>query len=190
VSNEPSDRLLTIPNLLSLLRALGIPIFLYLYLNHYNAYLIFGILAVASATDYLDGKIARAFNQSSKLGALLDPTVDRLYILAILIAFALEKTLPLWIILILLFRDLLLALITLAMKLKGKAFFEVSFLGKAATFNLLYAFPLLILASQHGPGKLAYLWAMAFVGWGVPLYLWTGFIYAKAGISAIWSKSK
>ena len=104
-----SDRILTIPNVLSFLRALGIPLLIWLMLvKEFDGWAIF-VLAIAGISDYADGKIARAFNQSSKLGAMLDPAVDRLYIAATLIALTVRDVIPLWILLLLIARDLLLA---------------------------------------------------------------------------------
>jgi len=160
---EVSDRILTIPNALSFLRALGIPLLIWLILvKEFDGWAIF-VLTIAGISDYADGKIARAFNQSSKLGAMLDPAVDRLYIAATLIALAIRDVVPLWI---------------LVLYKIGHGPMEVTFLGKAATFNLLYAFPFLLLASGDSIlARFADSLAWAFAGWGVALYLLTGFSY-------------
>jgi cardiolipin synthase (CMP-forming) len=175
---EVSDRILTIPNLLSFLRALGIPLLIWLILvKEFDGWAIF-VLTVAGISDYADGKIARAFNQSSKLGAMLDPAVDRLYIAATLIALAIRDVVPLWILLLLIARDLLLATTLPALYKIGHGPMAVTFLGKAATFNLLYAFPFLLLASGDSfLARFADSLAWAFAGWGVALYLLTGFSY-------------
>lgn len=175
---EVSDRILTIPNLLSFLRALGIPLLIWLILvKEFDGWAIF-VLTIAGISDYADGKIARAFNQSSKLGAMLDPAVDRLYIAATLIALAIRDVVPLWILVLLVARDLLLATTLPALYKIGHGPMEVTFLGKAATFNLLYAFPFLLLASGDSIlVRFADSLAWAFAGWGVALYLLTGFSY-------------
>lgn len=175
---EDSDRIFTIPNLLSFLRALGIPLLIWLILvKEFDGWAVF-VLTVAGISDYADGKIARAFNQSSKLGAMLDPAVDRLYIAATLIALAIRDVVPLWILLLLIARDLLLATTLPALYKIGHGPMEVTFLGKAATFNLLYAFPFLLLASGDSIlARFADSLAWAFAGWGVALYLLTGFSY-------------
>lgn len=177
-NEEVSDRILTIPNLLSFLRALGIPLLIWLILvKEFDGWAVF-VLTVAGISDYADGKIARAFNQSSKLGAMLDPAVDRLYIAATLIALAIRDVVPLWILLLLIARDLLLATTLPALYKIGHGPMEVTFLGKAATFNLLYAFPFLLLASGASIlARFADSLAWAFAGWGVALYLLTGFSY-------------
>jgi len=179
LENEPaSDRILTIPNVLSFLRALGIPLLLWLMLvKEFDGWAIF-VLAIAGISDYADGKIARAFNQSSKLGAMLDPAVDRLYIAATLIALTVRDVIPLWILLLLIARDLLLATTLPSLYKIGHGPMEVTFLGKAATFNLLYAFPFLLLASGDSIlARFADSLAWAFAGWGVALYVLTGISY-------------
>ena len=175
---EASDRILTIPNALSFLRALGIPLLIWLILvKEFDGWAIF-VLTIAGISDYADGKIARAFNQSSKLGAMLDPAVDRLYIVATLIALAIRDVVPLWILVLLVARDLLLATTLPALYKIGHGPMEVTFLGKAATFNLLYAFPFLLLASGDSIlARFADSLAWAFAGWGVALYLLTGVSY-------------
>ena len=179
LDNDPaSDRILTIPNVLSFLRALGIPLLLWLMLvKEFDGWAIF-VLAIAGISDYADGKIARAFNQSSKLGAMLDPAGDRLYIAATLIALTVRDVIPLWILLLLIARDLLLATTLPSLYKIGHGPMEVTFLGKAATFNLLYAFPFLLLASGDSMlARFADSLAWAFAGWGVALYVLTGISY-------------
>ena len=137
--------MLTIPNAITALRALGVPAFLYFFLVADQPLLSFFIIMVGGLTDYFDGKVARALNQSSDFGAKFDPTVDRLYISAIVIALAIKDYLPWALVIALLLRDLVLLLLVIAQRLRNLPYSEVSFLGKAATFNLLYAFPILLL---------------------------------------------
>jgi CDP-diacylglycerol--glycerol-3-phosphate 3-phosphatidyltransferase len=174
----PADRVWTIPNLLSLLRLLGVPLFLWLALGpEANGWAI-GVLAFGGLSDYADGKIARRFNQSSRLGALLDPAADRLYILATISALAARGIIPIWLAAAIPGRDLLLALTLPVLRRHGYGPLPVNFLGKAATLNLLYAFPLLLLAD--GSGALATAAAAAgwaFAAWGSALYGWSGVLY-------------
>lgn len=176
----------TVPNALTLLRALGIPLFIVLALNrHWDGAAIL-VLIVAGATDYFDGKLARAWNQESRLGELMDPAVDRLYIAATLIVLYVRDVLPLWIIVLLLGRDVVLGVMTLAMKRVGIGPFKVTYLGKAATFNLMYAFPLLLLSrSNSSGGEVAYVIGWSFAIWGIGLYLITGMNYFQAGWRSI-----
>jgi cardiolipin synthase len=143
-------------------------------------------LAVGGATDYFDGKLARAWGQESRFGELADPAIDRLYILATLIVLYLRDAIPLWVIAVLLLRDLTLAFLTIALTAKSLPPLKVTYLGKAATFNLLYAFPFLLLALHPGwAGTAAYIFGWSFTWWGVGLYLLTGGSYLRTGIAAI-----
>ncbi|MFM2175475.1 MAG: hypothetical protein RLZZ527_551 [Actinomycetota bacterium] len=183
-----SSRLMfTVPNLLTGLRALGIPIFLWLILSAeaYPAAVI--VLVIAGATDYFDGKLARALNQESRFGELMDPAVDRLYIAAVLIAMYVTEVIPLLVLSLIVLRDIALALLLLAMKRKGIPPFKVTYLGKAATFNILYALPLLLLtvSAEGNLAQAAFILGWAFAGWGIGLYLWTGVGYAVSGIRSI-----
>ena len=177
---------LTIPNALTALRGLGVPLFIWLALfKEADGWAIF-VLAVGGATDYFDGKLARAWNQTSRFGELADPAIDRIYIVATLIVLYLREALPLWVILILIIRDLLLAVATLALTKKGLPPLQVTYLGKAATFNLLYAFPFLLLSlSQSWVGTVAFVFGWAFTIWGVALYLATGASYLQSAIKSI-----
>ena len=172
----------TIPNALTALRALLIPVFLWLFLSKHENGLAFLVLAFGAITDYLDGKIARALNQTSALGAALDPTIDRLYIAATIISLAMRSYIPLWLVVILIGRDIWMIPMLALYKLRTEKVFEVTYLGKAATFNLLYAFPLLLLASDHGPGELAHIFGWAFALWGSALYLLTAVQYSSQAL--------
>ncbi len=177
---------INIPNALSVLRLLGIPVFIYFALVREQDVIAITILAIAGITDYLDGKLARAWNQTSDLGAMLDPVADRIYILATLIVLYQREAINLWVILVLLFRDAVLALMTLVLKVRGLKLMEVTYLGKAATFNLLYAFPLLLLAThQSVAGEIAFAIGWGFALWGIALYLYTGLIYFQNGLRSI-----
>jgi len=176
----------TWPNALTGLRALGIPLFVYLALGPEADVWAIAVLAVGGATDYFDGKLARALGQESKLGEILDPTIDRLYILATLIVLYMRDAIPLWLIATLITRDAVLALVALVLAAKGKAPLKVTFVGKAATFNLLYAFPFLLLAlSDSLLGELAFILGWAFAIWGVALYVATGVSYFLTALKTI-----
>jgi cardiolipin synthase len=174
--------MVNIPNALTLLRALGVPAFLYFFLVADSPVIAFFIIAFGGATDYLDGKVARALNQTSDFGAKFDPTVDRLYIGAILIAFASQGYLSKTLVVAILIRDLLLLLMVIYQKYRNIDFVEVSFLGKAATFNLLYAFPFLLLEELDFIGTFAFVIGWAFAIWGVTLYFYTGIQYLYRGL--------
>lgn len=181
--------MLTIPNALTLLRAAGIPIFLYLTWQERYPLAVMTLM-LAGATDYFDGKLARALNQESRLGELLDPAVDRLYIATVLIAMFITGAIPVWVLISIIARDLILGILLLAMKGSGIAPFKVTYLGKAATFNLLYALPMLLLtySTLDGISNIAFIFGWAFAGWGIGLYLWTGAQYARTGLRELRTK--
>lgn len=176
----------TWPNALTGLRALGIPLFIYLALGPQADGWAIVVLAVGGATDYFDGKLARALGQESKLGEILDPTIDRLYIVSTLIVLYLREAIPLWLIATLVARDAVLAVVALILNAKGKPPLKVTFIGKAATFNLLYAFPFLLLAlSDSIAGEVAFIFGWAFAIWGVALYVGTGVSYFLTAMKTI-----
>ncbi|MBB3084323.1 CDP-alcohol phosphatidyltransferase family protein [Geodermatophilus sabuli] len=176
--NELPDRVWTVPNALSVLRLLGVPLFLWLLLGPEADGWAVVVLAVSGFTDWADGKIARAMGQSSRLGALLDPAADRLYIVATLVAFVLRDVVPLWVVAVLLGRELVLGVMLLVLRRYGYPPLQVHYLGKAATFILLYAFPLLLLAGGGGPvAAVAQPLAWALTIWGGVLYVLAGVFY-------------
>jgi cardiolipin synthase len=178
-ARDPAARLLTVPNVLSLLRLAGIPPFLWLLLGPHDDLLAVLLLALSGLTDWLDGKLARLLNQSTRLGALLDPAVDRLYTLSTLLAFGVREVLPWWVVAVLIGRDLVLLVALPVLRHHGYGPLPVHYVGKAATLCLLYAFPLLLLAHDvHGwLGTTAQPFAVAFTGWGSALYVWAGVLY-------------
>jgi len=178
VARQPSDRIWTLPNLLSASRLLGVPVFLWLLLGPRADGWALLVLALSGVTDWADGVLARKLDQQSRLGALLDPLVDRLYILATLIGLVLRQIIPLWLAVVLIGRDLVLLGTLPALRRRGLTSLPVHYLGKAATFNLLYAFPLLLLGSHPGSiSAVAKPIAWAFTLWGTGLYLWAGGLY-------------
>ncbi|GAA1258956.1 CDP-alcohol phosphatidyltransferase family protein [Pseudonocardia aurantiaca] len=181
-----TDRVLTVPNLLSLLRLAGVPLFLYLLLVPRADVWAIVVLAIGGITDWLDGKLARLLGQHSRLGALLDPAVDRLYILAALVALGARDVVPWWAVVALVARDLVLAATLPVLRRRGYGPYEVIYLGKGATFLLLYAFPLLLAASGTGWfADLARPFAYAFAVWGTALYLYTGLLYLAQFVGAM-----
>lgn len=172
-----SLRVFTLPNLLSILRILLVPLFVWLLVSERAFALCLVILVVSGLTDWLDGKIARFWGLQSRLGAMLDPVADRLFIAVVPVTFAIVGVLPWWVVGLLLCRDVVLAP-TLVVYRRRDLVPEVVYLGKAATFALMYTFPLL-LAARGFEGLAAILEpvALALLTWGVALYLWTGVLY-------------
>jgi len=180
------DQVLTLPNLLSLIRLLGVPLFLWLLLGPEADGWAIVVLALSGVTDWADGKLARALGQSSKLGALLDPAADRLYIVATLVAFVLRDVIPLWVVVVLLGRELVLGVTLLALRRAGWPPLQVHYLGKAATFLLLYAFPMLLLADGDNPAvPVAQPIAYALTVWGAALYVLAGVLYVVQAVGLL-----
>jgi cardiolipin synthase (CMP-forming) len=174
-----SDRILTWPNMLSIARLFGVPLFLWLVLGPEADGWALIVLMVSGVTDYLDGMLARTLNQTSKLGQILDPVADRLYILAVVVGLALRDIIPWWLAVLLPLRDVFLFALVPFLRTRGYSALPVHFLGKAATANLLYAFPLLLLGDGEGTvARLAEVFGWAFAIWGTGLYWWAGFLYA------------
>jgi cardiolipin synthase len=172
-------RVLTIPNLLSILRLCLLPVFLWLVLGPKADGLAVAVLMFMGISDYLDGYLARRLHQTSRLGAILDPVADRLYILATVIGLGIREVIPLWLALVLPARDIFLWLLVPFLRTRGYSALPVHFLGKAATAALLYAFPLLLLgdgSSTFEVGARVLGWAFAI--WGVGMYSWAGLLYA------------
>ena len=188
-TDEVSDRVLTVPNVLSALRLVGVPVFLWLLFTHQDVW-AFIVLALSGISDYLDGKIARRFHLVSRLGQLLDPIADRLYVLTTLIALALRDIIPLWLLVVLVARDLFMGVVMLLLKRVGQTGLPVHFVGKAATFNLLYAFPILLLSTVEGSvGDIARPVGWAVAWWGVTLYWLAAVLYAIQATSVIRARS-
>jgi len=173
------SRVWTIPNMLSMLRLAGVPLFLWLVLGPEEDAWALAVLMISGVTDFLDGYLARRLDQFSSLGEILDPVADRLYILAVVVGLALRDIIPWWVAIILPLRDLLLWGLVPLLRTRGYSALPVHFLGKAATFNLLYAFPLLLLGEGTGVvPTMAQVFGWAFAFWGIGLYWWAGVLYA------------
>jgi cardiolipin synthase len=173
------SRVLTIPNLLSILRLCLLPVFLWLVLGPEADAIAVGVLMFLGISDFFDGYVARRWDQASQLGAILDPVADRLYILAVVIGLGLREIMPLWLILALLARDAFLWCLVPFLRTRGYSALPVHFLGKAATAALLYAFPLMLLGDGTGwLGDSSRVVGWAFALWGVGMYWWAGVLYA------------
>jgi cardiolipin synthase len=172
------DRVMTVPNILSMVRLALIPVFLWLLLVEHADGWATGILMFSGASDWADGKIARLMNQSSRLGELLDPAVDRIYMLVVPIAMALAGFVPWWFVGVLIGRDAVLAATLPVLRSRGLTSLPVTYIGKGATFALMSGFPLILL------GQFDALWSRVvlaigwgFAIWGMALYLWSFVLY-------------
>jgi len=180
------DRLLTVPNALSVIRLAGVPLFLWLLLGPKADGWALVVLVASGVTDWLDGKLARWLNQMSRFGALLDPAADRLYTLATVVAFVIREIVPWWVAAILVGRDVLVFVCLWRLRRTGFGPPEVTYAGKAATFALMYAFPFLLLAQGSSTAAtIARPIAYAFAVWGSVLFVWSGLLYVAQTRSAV-----
>jgi cardiolipin synthase len=178
MARTAEDRIWTVPNVLSMVRLALVPVFLLLVIRGEDA-LALATLVVSSLTDYLDGWIARRFDQITRLGRVLDPAADRLYIFATVIGLAFRDLVPWWLVAILVARDLMLVVLAVILANNGYGPLPVHHLGKFATFCLFYALPLIMLGEAFpalAPASLPIAWAFAL--WGAFLYWWAGIVYA------------
>lgn len=175
---QVSTRVLTIPNIISFVRLLTIPVFLWLVWRGGYDLTALIVLVVAVSTDFVDGLVARRLNQVSKLGQFLDPLADRLFIAAAVVALAMREVVPLWLVAIVLLRDVLLGIGALVLSRYGAGVLPVKWMGKWATFALLAALPLFLLGALVDSLSVfldPFAWAFALAG--VVLYWWVGFLY-------------
>lgn len=174
---EMSSRVLTVPNVISLVRLALVPVFAWLIVVGEDGWALL-VLAVSGVSDWLDGVLARRLNQVTRLGQMLDPLADRLFIFVTLIGLAWREVVPMWLVVVIVARDVLLALTVPVLARLGYGTLNVSMVGKVATFALLYAFPLLLLAEVPGwVGAVAHVVGWAFTWWGVGLYWLAGLQY-------------
>lgn len=172
-----TDRIITLPNAISALRLLLVPVFTVLLLQGQDLWALV-VLAVSGASDWLDGVLARRLGQQSRLGELLDPAADRLFILVTLVVLTLRDVVPIGLTIAIVGRDLLLCVVLAVLMATRIGPLPVHFGGKAGTFALLYAFPLLLLATWEGAvGAIAGVVGWAFAWWGVGLYWLAAGIY-------------
>lgn len=177
--SEVSHRILTLPNVLSFIRLLLVPVFLWLVLVGED-FLALVVLLFSSISDFLDGQIARRFHQVTRLGQLLDPAADRLFIFATLVGLTVRQVIPWWFAALLVARELLLVVIGVVLARHRYGPLPVHHLGKMGTFLIYYALPIIMLGlafpsigAVTGPIG----WAFGF--WGLFLYWWAGILYAR-----------
>jgi cardiolipin synthase (CMP-forming) len=182
-ATDAQARVLTIPNAISVARLAGVPVFMWLVLGlrtEAGDWWAVGLLVAAGLSDWLDGKVARALNQQSKLGQVLDPTADRAYIVATVIALAVRSIIPWWLVILLAARELMLLQVLLVLRRHNYGPLQVSFVGKAATLALLYAFPLLFLGAHTASySEVARIAGWAFAIWGSALYWCAALLYVE-----------
>ena len=164
------------PNALSFIRLALVPVFLVLVILGLDLPALV-VLVISSATDFLDGVLARKLNQVSRLGQLLDPAADRLFIFATLVGLAIRGIVP-WLVAVIVGRDVLLLVLGIILANIGYGPLPVHHLGKIATFCLFYALPILMIGQAFpAAAELTAPLGWAFALWGAFLYWWAGVIY-------------
>jgi cardiolipin synthase (CMP-forming) len=172
-----SSRIFTVPNILSMFRLGLVPVLLVLLLEGMDALALL-LLIVAGITDYLDGLLARRLNQVSRLGQLLDPAADRLFIFAASVGLAIRGVVPWWLVVVVVGRDVMLLVLGVILANYGYGPLPVHRLGKLATFCLFYGLPVLM-GGQAFPATVVVTDPLgwAFLLWGAFLYWWAGAVY-------------
>jgi cardiolipin synthase (CMP-forming) len=179
---EVSTRVWTLANVISVVRLMAIPVFLYLVIID-RLVIAFALLVVAVLTDFVDGMVARRMTQITKLGQFLDPFADRLFIAATAIALAIQNVVPWWFVVAVMLRDALLGVGGLVMSRYGHATLPVKWWGKVSTFGLLFVLPLFLLAAIVAYyGSTSWAEVLVMIAWpiaiaAVVLYWIVGFSY-------------
>ena len=157
------DRVITVPNALSLGRLACVPLFLWLLFGRDNRVGAAFLLAGLGATDWVDGYVARHFNQVSSLGKILDPVADRVLLIVGMVAIAIDGSVPIGIFWAAVVREVAVAGLTLTLGALGARRIDVSWAGKCGTFLMMVAFPLFLWGHRHGPAT-ALAWPVALAG--------------------------
>jgi cardiolipin synthase len=181
-----TDRILTVPNVITVGRLLCLPIFVWLLLHDENRAAAAWLLGALGATDFVDGYVARHLHQTSKLGKILDPVADRLLLFVGIGAILYDGTVPIWFAVAVLVREVLVSVATLALAALGAKRIEVTWYGKAGTFANMFAFPLFL--GSHS--TVSYSSACAFLAWvaaipGLLLSYYALFLYFPIARSAL-----
>jgi cardiolipin synthase (CMP-forming) len=149
VADQASDdRILTVPNAVTTLRLLCIPLFVWLLFGAHRQTAAAGLLAALGATDWVDGYVARRFHQVSTLGKVLDPVADRVLVATAVISVIVAGAVPLWFGVATVAREVLVSVAVLTLAALGAERIDVLWVGKAGTFGLMVAYPIFLVA--HG----------------------------------------
>lgn len=165
---EGEDRLLTIPNLITLVRLLCIPIFLWLLFGEEMRAEAAILLGVLGATDWVDGYVARRFNQVSEFGKMFDPVVDRLLMIVGVGSIIIDGAVPLWFGIVVIAREIILSVYVTSITAMGARRMDVTWVGKTGTFFQMFAFPLFLASTDEGlPDVLADVLRLGAWGCGI-----------------------
>lgn len=155
------DRILTVPNLISLVRLGCIPVFLWLLFSQDDRYAAAWLWAVVGATDWVDGWWARKFDVVSEFGKMIDPVTDRAVLIIGVVAVGIDGSVPWWLVGLTAVREVIVSIAVVAITAMGARRMDVTWWGKCATFGLYFAFPLLLAGASTTAGADWYRWA----GW-------------------------
>ncbi len=168
-----SNRVLTVPNIVTIVRLLLIPVFLWLLLGERNRIAAAVMLGLLGASDWVDGYIARHFDQESELGRIIDPISDRVLLAAAVIGLLIDGTAPRWVLVLVIVREVAVSVAVVARAAAGARRMDVTWSGKAGTFALMVAFPLFLLAGStdlaHDLLRVA-AWVCAIAGLALSYY--------------------
>ncbi len=181
------DNIFTIPNLISIMRLCAVPIFVVLLLNKDDPLSAAILLSILGATDWVDGWVARRFNQISELGKILDPTADRIMFLVAVFSMLIDGSVPAWFGVLTLIREGVVAIAALILGGLGARALTVTWIGKTSSFGLMFAFPLFLFSTAvHGTQSTIYE-VLAYVI-GLPsllLHFWAAFGYIPLARTAL-----
>lgn len=180
------SRVVTVPNVVTLVRLLLVPVFLWLLLAEQERVAAALLLGFLGATDWVDGYLARRFDQESELGRIVDPIADRLLLVAAAVGLLVDGTAPRWVLLLVLVREVMVSSATLLLAVAGARRIDVVWSGKAGAFALMFALPLFLLATVGGTfGDLVRLAAWCCTAVGLPLSWYAAILYVPAARSAL-----
>ncbi|WP_419920409.1 CDP-alcohol phosphatidyltransferase family protein [Candidatus Poriferisodalis sp.] len=185
-ASEPGWRPFTVPNLISLARLGCLPWFVWLVLGAQDRWAAALLLGALGATDWVDGWVARRFDQVSELGKILDPTADRLMLLVALVVMIADGSLPLWVAVLALFREAAVAVAALVMGALGARKIDVTWWGKTGTFLMMFAVPFFLAGhSDIGVADAFRVGAWVFVAVGLPIHYWSAVGYVPQAFAAV-----
>jgi cardiolipin synthase len=180
---EGEDRILTIPNVITVVRLLCLPVFLYLLFGREDRAYAAWLLAFLGTTDFVDGYIARHFNQVSNIGKILDPVADRLLFFVGVGGIVADGSAPLWFAIAVLVREVLVAVGTIVLAALGAKRIDVTWYGKAGTFGLMMAFPFFLASHSSLGWPEAFAWITGIPGLALSWY--SAILYIPLGRRAL-----
>lgn len=186
MGDAEGDRLLTIPNVISVVRLLCVPLFLWLLFSRHNRLGAAWLLGGLGATDWVDGYIARHFGQVSNLGKILDPTADRILLGVGIVAILIDGSVPAWIAWLTIVREAAISVAAVVLAALGARRIDVQWAGKAGTLALMFAFPAFLMAHAHWRfDTVALVIAWGFVVPGLILSWYAAITYVPAARAAL-----